>query len=49
MAIPCLAISQPIPPPSVSPAIPVVEITPPVVASPKACVARLYSRHVTPP
>ena len=37
------------PPPSVSPAIPVVEMMPPVVASPNACVAWLKSPHVTPP
>ena len=34
MAMPYLPISQPKPPPSVSPAMPVVEMTPPVVASP---------------
>ena len=33
-ASPCFAISQPSPPPSVSPAMPVVEIAPPVVARP---------------
>ena len=38
-ARPCFAISQPSPPPSVSPAIPVVEIAPPVVARPCSAVA----------
>src|SRR5207237_1066380 len=37
------------PPPSVSPAIPVVEMMPPVVARPNACVAWLKSPHVQPP
>ena len=36
---PCLPISQPRPPPSVSPPIPVLETVPPVVASPNACVS----------
>src|SRR5262249_3383539 len=40
--------SQPRPPPSVRPAIPVVETRPPVVASPKACVSRSNSPQVTP-
>ena len=34
-----LRISQPIPPPSVKPAMPVVETSPPVTASPNACVS----------
>ena len=38
----------PQPPPSVTPAIPVVEIWPPVVARPKAWVSRSNSPHVTP-
>ena len=37
------------PPPRVSPAIPVVEMIPPVVARPNACVAALKSPHVAPP
>src|SRR5215475_2029050 len=40
--------SQPRPPPSVRPAIPVVETRPPVVARPKACVSRSNSPQVTP-
>src|SRR5215472_7143279 len=45
---PCFPCSQPSPPPRVSPAIPVVETTPPVLARPKACVSRLYSPQVSP-
>jgi len=37
------------PPPSVRPATPVVEMMPPVVASPNACVAALKSPQVAPP
>ena len=40
--------SQPEPPPSVSPATPVLETRPPVVASPYACVRRSNSAHVAP-
>src|SRR5204863_3370464 len=36
------------PPPSVRPVMPVVEMIPPVVARPKACVAWLKSPHVAP-
>src|SRR6202043_1586306 len=36
---PCFPINQPSPPPRVSPAMPVVETTPPVLARPKACVS----------
>ena len=43
-ARPYLPISQPSPPPRVSPAIPVVETTPPVTARPCSCVSRLSSR-----
>ncbi len=46
---PCLRSSQPLPLPSVSPAIPVVEIRPPVVARPNAWVARSSSAQSTPP
>ena len=46
---PCLPISQPRPPPRVSPAMPVFDTVPPVVASPNACVSRSSSRHRTPP
>ena len=45
---PYLRCSQPMPPPSVSPAIPVVETAPPVVASPNACVSRSNSPQVRP-
>ena len=45
----CLPMSQPRPPPSVRPAMPVVETTPPVVASPWSCVSRLNSFQVRPP
>ena len=48
-AMPYLAISQPSPPPSVNPARPVDEMTPPVVASPCSCVARLNSFQSVPP
>ena len=41
--------SQPSPPPSVSPAIPVVEMAPPVTAKPCSPAAALSSAHVTPP
>ena len=47
-ARPCLRINQPIPPPSVSPATPVCEIRPPVLASPSACVAASKSAQVAP-
>ena len=40
--------SQPIPPPRVNPAIPVVDTSPPVTASPNAWVSRSSSRHTTP-
>ena len=40
--------SHPDPPPSVSPATPVVDTRPPVVASPWACVARSSSAQVQP-
>ncbi len=39
----------PIPPPSVSPATPVVEMMPPVVARPNGWVAALKSPQVAPP
>ena len=42
-------VRYPMPPPRVRPATPVVETTPPVVASPYACVAWLKSPHVAPP
>ena len=48
-ASPYFGISQPMPPPSVNPAIPVVPTTPPVVARPWSCVSRLNSFHNTPP
>ena len=48
-ARPYLRISQPMPPPSVKPATPVVEIRPPVVASPCACVSWSTSAHTAPP
>src|SRR6516162_9445277 len=41
--------SQPLPPPSVSPAMPTSESVPPGTARPKACVARSSSPHNTPP
>ena len=47
-AVPCLRASQPMPPPSVSPAMPVVATNPPVVASPNSCVSRSNSPQVTP-
>jgi len=40
--------SQPSPPPRVNPAIPVVDTTPPVTASPKACVSWSRSLHRQP-
>jgi hypothetical protein len=43
-----LRISQPMPPPSVSPATPVVDTSPPVVARPNACVSWSKLFHVTP-
>ena len=46
---PTLRISQPMPPPSVNPAIPVVDTSPPVTASPNACVSWSKSAHVQPP
>ena len=45
---PYLRCSQPMPPPSVRPATPVVEIRPPVVASPCAAVAASRSAQVAP-
>ena len=45
---PYFRISQPIPPPSVSPAIPVWVTMPPTVASPKSCVSRSSSPQSTP-
>ena len=48
-ARPYFGISQPRPPPSVRPAMPVVPTTPPVVARPWSCVSRLSSFHSTPP
>ena len=46
---PTLRISQPMPPPSVNPAIPVVDTSPPVTASPNACVSWSKSAQVQPP
>ena len=46
--IACLRRTQPKPPPSVRPAMPVVETSPPVVASPNSCVSRSKSPQVTP-
>ena len=46
---PNLRSSQPLPLPSVRPAMPVVVIRPPVVASPNAWVSRSNSPHVAPP
>ncbi len=43
---PTLRISQPMPPPSVNPAIPVVDTSPPVTASPNAWVSWSKSAHV---
>ncbi len=48
-ASPYFGISQPMPPPSVRPAMPVLATTPPVVASPCSCVSRFSSFHNTPP
>src|SRR5437773_1780482 len=48
-ASPCFRIRIPKPPPRVSPAIPVSETIPPVVARPCAWVARSRSRQVAPP
>src|SRR6266550_429406 len=48
-ASPCFRMRIPKPPPRVSPAIPVSETIPPVVARPCACVARSRSRQVAPP
>ena len=45
---PCFRISQPMPPPSVRPAIPVWVTIPPTVASPKSCVSRSSSPQSTP-
>ena len=47
--MPYLRLSQPKPPPSVSPAIPVVELMPTGVARPWACVAASRSASVAPP
>ncbi len=46
---PCVAISHPIPPPRVRPPTPVVEMMPPVVASPWAQVASFTRPQVAPP
>ena len=46
---PCWRSNQPEPPPRVSPATPVVETRPPVVASPCACAALSNSAQVHPP
>ena len=46
---PCLRTSQPTPPPSVSPATPVLETTPTGTASPWRCVSRSRSPSVAPP
>ena len=48
-ARPCVDMSQPRPPPSVYPAIPVLEIAPPVTARPLTAASRFSSAHVTPP
>ena len=48
-AMPNRGISQPNPPPSVRPATPVLETTPPVVARPNCWVSRLNSRQSAPP
>jgi hypothetical protein len=48
-ASPWVRISHPIPPPSVRPPTPVVEISPPVVARACAWVAASTSAHVAPP
>ena len=48
-ASPCLRISEPMPPPRVSPATPVEEMRPPVVARPCACVSWSTSAHTAPP
>ena len=48
-ARPCLRISQPMPPPSVKPATPVEETSPPVVASPWAWVSWSTSAQTAPP
>ena len=45
---PCLRLSQPKPPPSVSPAMPVVELMPSGVARPNACASRSNSPSVAP-
>jgi hypothetical protein len=45
---PCLRISQPTPPPRVSPATPVWLTMPPVVARPCACVSWSTSPHSAP-
>ena len=45
---PCRRISQPRPPPRVTPATPVAEHCPPVVASPNACVSRSSCAQVSP-
>ena len=49
LASPYLRTSQPIPPPSVNPPMPVVDIMPPVVARPKAPATASKSRHKAPP
>src|SRR5437899_3365904 len=46
---PAPRVRYPMPPPKVSPAMPVVEMIPPVVARPNAWVAWLTSPHVAPP
>src|SRR4029450_1972328 len=48
-ARPYFGISQPSPPPSVRPAMPVLPTTPPVVASPCSCASRVSSFQSTPP
>ena len=45
---PWARMSQPMPPPRVKPAMPVVEMSPPVVARPKACVSWSKSAQVAP-
>ena len=47
-ANPCLPMSQPNPPPNVSPVIPVIEMVPSVVARPNASVSRSNSAKVSP-
>ena len=49
MLRPCLRVSQPIPPPRVSPPTPVWPIKPTGVASPCSCVAAIMSANSVPP